>query len=181
MTLLLIAGIGLMVGFFMLYAAARQDAIFRDHMTHHLSAELTGAEKELAARALDYAWWDEMARHTAAVDVAWLDKQVGRYVNAIFGVSAVLLLDGEDRPVYVTVESSHREADTRRIVEHGLETLIRRARAKPISLPEPATGIVTIHDVPHLAAVVQVTPFAEPAPPGNRPVLVFATSLPGVV
>lgn len=105
---------------------------------------LAGIERDLAAIALDYSYWDQAVEKLVyALDVAWADANVGLYTYEAHGIQSMYVLDGDDRPVYAVVEGERRGENPHKRFAGGLATLVGRARATPPERPPvPAMGLL---------------------------------------
>ncbi|HET6522708.1 MAG TPA: diguanylate cyclase, partial [Geminicoccaceae bacterium] len=140
----LVAGAMGVVGGFVLYAAAEQDAFAAESSVRLGWNALGAAERRLARLAKDYAWWDDAVAHLHdAPDPAWADDNIGRWVYDEHGIEMSFVLAPGGYTVYASVHGERREIEAAALLSAAaLGRLAERARAAPPAHPEPAVGLV---------------------------------------
>jgi diguanylate cyclase (GGDEF)-like protein/PAS domain S-box-containing protein len=86
------------------------------------------------------------------------------------------VVDGQNATTYASVEGERAAIDAFATLSHGLDRLIRRARAAPMDEPEAANGVLALGDDVVMVGVSAVT-LEENAdfdlPPGPRVVIIY--------
>jgi diguanylate cyclase (GGDEF)-like protein len=93
---------------------------------------------ELALQQETVAIWDIAATQMVAPvpDLAWVDANVGQWLNSIFGHDEVFVLDGYDRPIYASVGGKRVSLERFAALAPDLRVLISGVRDETA----PVTG-----------------------------------------
>ena len=165
---------------FVAYSAARQSRDAQEQATRAIRHALETKAEEVARTTQDYAWWNDAVRHLdLEFDLGWADNNVGRYIHDTFGYDVTFVIGRDDRTRYTTIHGERRMADAFQLAP-GLEHLIAKARAIPRDQPGAMSAYLMLDGVIAMVGVSPITPeHTEPidAPPGRRPVLVYAQRL----
>jgi diguanylate cyclase (GGDEF)-like protein/PAS domain S-box-containing protein len=176
----LVAAAMLAIVVFVSYTAARHSRDAQEQATRAIRHTLETKVEEVARTTQDYAWWNDAVRHLdTGFDVDWADGNVGRYIHETFGYDVTFVIDRDDHTRYATVDGERRIADAFQLAPR-LERLIARARAIPRDQPGAVSGYLALDGGIVLFGASPITPeLTEPieAPPGPRPVLVYAQRL----
>ncbi len=100
------------VGWFgLLWTADQFNRISAQHQVEATRRALNNAIDELAYQQQSVAQWTllDAVLHGSTPDQHWLHANVGRRMRAMFGHDATLILNGDDRPVYASIEGKQRD------------------------------------------------------------------------
>ncbi len=127
--------------------------------------------------AKDYSWWNNSVQHLVlSFDPEWADLNIGFYIFENHGYEMSFVVDGQNRTTYSSVEDKRTDTDAFTTLSHGVDRLIREARATPMNQPEPASGLLAIDGKVVMVGVSAVT-LEENAqielPPGPRSVIIY--------
>ena len=176
----LVAAAMLAIVLFVAYSAARQSRDAQEQATRATRHALETKAEEIARTAQDYAWWNDAVRNLDfELDLTWADNYIGRYIHETFGYDVTFLIGRDDRTRYMTIDGERHTADAFELAP-GLEDLIAQARAIPRDQPGAVSAYLMLDGVIAIFGVSPITPEpTEPidAPPGSRPVLVYAQLL----
>ncbi|MFM2099002.1 MAG: Cyclic di-GMP phosphodiesterase Gmr [Pseudomonadota bacterium] len=180
------------------YSGQRMDKDALDQQTalvdNALSARLARGLGELRS----VAWWDDAVKYSAAktFNKAWLDREIGAYMNESYHHDRLMILDEQNKPVYVYGENTGLSSPILRGDLRAVQGIIQQARggpdvsprvkstAKPGTLYEIAAfksrrfsrgfgAVVKIRGAPALAMASLITPSFDTNlnPPTRRIVL----------
>jgi diguanylate cyclase (GGDEF)-like protein/PAS domain S-box-containing protein len=174
--ILVAVAMSVVVGFIW-FSAGNQDEIALQQSIKSVDAALDRRIDQVGRLAKDYSWWNDSAQHLAiALDPEWADLNIGFYIYENHGYEFSFVVDGANRTTYASVEMERAEIDAFATLGHGLDRLIRQARAAPMDEPEPATGLLAVGEDVVLVGVSAVT-LEENAdfelPPGPRVVVIY--------
>ena len=127
--------------------------------THLARAAIRQITDDLARGAQDYTWWDESVRRVVvSLDRGWAGHLWGYYQENYRGNQIVMALAPDDS-VIMTWHDSRAWFDGEPVVMGpGLDILIEKARAMPLTRPSPVTGWVLIDGEVYAVAVGAITP-----------------------
>jgi diguanylate cyclase (GGDEF)-like protein len=139
------------------------------------------------------AWWDDALLNSSAsnLNVEWLDREIGSYMNESYNHDRVMILDEDNRPVYVYGDEISLGSGVLARDLKAAAPVIRQARGGPDVSPRVATSakpgelyetakfngrrysrgfgaIVSIDGKPALAMASLITPSYDTS--GNPPV-----------
>jgi sensor domain CHASE-containing protein len=165
---------------FVAYSATRQSRDAQEQTTRAIRHTLETKAQEVARTTQDYAWWNDSVRHLdLEFNPAWAENNIGRYIRDTFGYDVTFVIGRDDRTRYTTFQGERRIANAFQLAP-GLEHLSAKARAIPRDQPGAISAYLMLDGVIAMFGVSPITPeHTEPidAPPGPRPVLVYAQRL----
>jgi diguanylate cyclase (GGDEF)-like protein/PAS domain S-box-containing protein len=184
----ILALIGALVGLtiaiaalFIWYSVREQDKDSRDGSIAAMSEYLGGRVRTVGRIAKDYAWWNDAVQHLQLkLNEDWANRNIAGYLYDTFGLDASLVVDGRGRTVYASLDGERADIEAPALIGHGLDELIRRARAGSGEEPHPAAGLVDLDGQVAIAAVCPLSPEADGAltvPPGEPSFLIVAKRL----
>lgn len=161
--------------------------------SERLVQSLTAAEaKKMAARAKDYAWWDDAIRNLLIdYNQVWAAGNIGWYQTDNADVKQTVVLSGDNRVIYAQRDGKDLESPTLAdVYGEALLPLVRAARApdarsvardKSIE-PVPVSGFIRAGD--HIWAVGACVLTSEgeddsPVLPDDKATLLFARQIDG--
>jgi diguanylate cyclase (GGDEF)-like protein len=178
MFLVLAGGAGF-VAALIYYAAVTQDREAVRTGEAMARAVLTAQERQLGRVARDYAHWDDAVRNLAIEpDKAWADLNIGEDLTRNFGITGVLVIDGENKVISQRQSGQAIPPQSIRRWSTGVEALLSAARDGAGPPPVPATGILRAGDGLEMLSVAALVPNSDASL--NRPspaLLVLAQEL----
>jgi diguanylate cyclase (GGDEF)-like protein/PAS domain S-box-containing protein len=174
--ILVAVAMSVLVGF-VWFSANNQDQIALEQSIESVNEAMARKIDQVGRQAKDYSWWNDSAQHLAvSLDPGWADLNIGSYIYDLHGFELSFVVDGTNATTYASVEGERAEIDAFQTLSHGLERLIRQARAAPMDEPEPANGLLAIGGEVVIVGVSAVT-LEENAnfelPPGPRVVIIY--------
>lgn len=161
MFLLLAGGTGF-VAALIYYAAVTQDREAVKSSEAVARAVLTAQERHLGRVARDYAHWDDAVRNLVVEpDEEWATLNVGEDLTRDFGVTSVLVIDGENRVISQRQSGRPVAPQSIRRWAGGIEPLLTAARNAATSPPVPATGLLRVEDRLEMLSVVALVPHSD--------------------
>lgn len=147
--------------------------------TQHLARSMLASKMQaLRSLAMDSAWSDDAFDHlVGGIDLAWADRNLGGYLTLAHGVSASIVVSGDDRTLVAYLGGEQAELDAFEYIPAGLRTLVDNARRGFLHTPDAVVGMTKIGGRVHLVAVSPLTSASKPWTPPDakrRPVLVLA-------
>jgi signal transduction histidine kinase len=143
-------------------AARSQDQLAANESQQTMTATLAAHQRELAALARDYSFWNDAVANLVDVpSKEWADANIGQYLSATFHIASAFVVDGGDRAsmVYIEGEWQQNPPQLGSVLE-ALRPLFEAARGSAISGnwtqetgPEPAYGFVIWDGQPAMAAM----------------------------
>lgn len=122
--------------------------------------------ERLAVEQRNATVWDEAVRKVAVADTAWMENNLGVWMQEYFGHDMSFVLDPELKPIYAAVELETRSPDAFGEVEGILapmaasaRTMLLRGETDPEDMA--VTSYVTLANGPAIASVVPVIPDTE--------------------
>ena len=174
---ILVAVAMLVVVGFVWFSAKRQDQIALQHSIDSVRDAIASETSRVGSIAKDYSWWNDAAKYLVlSLDLQWADLGIGFYVYENHGYEMSIVVDGHDQTIYASDKDERAAIDAFETLAHGLDRLIREARAAPLDEPEPATGILAIGDEIVIVGASAITPEENAdfeMPPGPRHVIVY--------
>jgi two-component system cell cycle sensor histidine kinase PleC len=142
-------------------AARSQDQLAASESQMTMTATLAARQRELAALARDYSFWNDAVENLVAVpSKEWADANIGEYLSTTFHVATAFVVDGQDRTGMAYVEGQWQDPQQVAPVREPLRPLFDKARASAVAGnwttdtgPDPAYGFVIWAGQPALAAV----------------------------
>ena len=126
---------------------------------HLARAAIRQIADDLVRGAQDYTWWDESVRRVVvSLDRGWAGHLWGYYQENFRGNQIVMALAPDDS-VIMTWHDSRAWFDGKPVeMGPGLDILIEKARAMPLTRPDPVAGWVLIDGDVYAVAVGAITP-----------------------
>lgn len=114
-------------------AIARQQALIDNAFTTRLNR----AVGELRS----VAWWDDTVKYTApeTFDTAWLDREIGSYMNESYHHDRLIIFDEQNRPIYVYGEGTGLGTPKLATDIAATRDVLRQARGGPDISPRIET------------------------------------------
>jgi diguanylate cyclase (GGDEF)-like protein/PAS domain S-box-containing protein len=163
------------------FSAQRQDEIALEHSIDSVRDAILRKTEEVGRVAKDYSWWNDAARYlVVSFDLEWADLNIGSYLYVNFGYEMSFIVDGADATIYASTGEGRVERDAFETLSHGLDRLIEAARAAPMDVPEPATGLLAVGDEVVMVGASAITPEENgevELPPGPRSVMIHVKRL----
>jgi PAS domain S-box-containing protein len=162
------------------YAAREQDRAALAQETAVVGANLREEFNRLAKLSRDFSWYDLAVESLIErLDLAFARDTIGRYLNQSHGVDVALVVDAENRDVFLAENGRQSAKPGVARVEGGLVDLIEEVRASSEIEPAPASGFVVIDGAFYLAAASAITPSYNygRVPGSQRGVLVLGERL----
>ena len=177
----LVAVAMLVVVGFVWFSANNQDQIALRQSIDSVGDAIRRKTDQVGLVAKDYSWWTDSFRNLdQSFDPEWAHTNIGSYIYDLHGFELSFVIDRADRTIYGQIDGESTAAEAAALLSHGLERLIRQARAAPLEEPQPATGLLALGEQIVMVGVSAVTPEegAEVVlPPGPRAVLVYVKKL----
>lgn len=154
----------LAMAFVLISAADNLDRVQREDNLRAVNAIVDHALEDLLTTAGDYSNWDESYLQITApeIDQAWADENIGAYVTEQFGFTDVIVLNGENKFVFVHEADEEDGGELPAYVGTPDATLLRLAEtvrsADEVPGPRTASGFVKIAGELHFAAAGLVFP-----------------------
>jgi signal transduction histidine kinase len=134
-------------------AARNEDEHARAQSVELARSAVAAALRDLGHTVRSYAWFDDaVERLFVAPDAEWAASYVGAAITRTVGVDRVVVLDGQDRPVFFFVDGQPAPTDQVDLPVPAMAALARRARATAAEHPSPATDLVMFGDMLRIAA-----------------------------
>ncbi len=177
-----IISISLLVTCGLVWASAQLLNRNAEATTQHLARSMLASKMQaLRSLAMDSAWSDDSFNHLVRrLDQAWADRNLGGYLTVAHGVSASIVVSGDDRTVAAYLGGERTKVDAFQYIPDGLRTLVDIARRGFLHKPDAVVGLTTIGGRVHIVAVSPLTSTSSPwaaSEAGRRPVLVLAQVL----
>lgn len=187
-------------------AAEQADQVSAGRQAHEVALTIDDALDELAQSQSGIAIWNPavLEARKPHPDRAWLDSNVGTWLNSVFAHDADFILNADDAPIYAVVAGVGRDPARFRAVAATAQPLIDAARGRvriPPNrherLPGPAlaprstvrtsaraihaTDLVTLNGRPAVMSVMRMIPDSPAVrqTPGREPLLVSLRYLDG--
>lgn len=150
--------------------------------TQHLARSMLASKMQaLRSLAINSAWSDDSFDHLiGAFDRDWADRNLGGYLTRAHGVSASMVVSGDDRTIAAYLKGEQAELDAFQHIPAGLRTLVDNARKGFLRTPDAVVDLTKIDGRVHLVAVSPLTSASSPWGPSEasrRPVLVLTQVL----
>ena len=166
---------------FIWFSANNQDEIALRQSIGSVREFIQRKTAQVGLVAKDYSWWTDLFRNLdLAFDPEWADTNIGSYIYELHGFELSFVVDRDDRTIYGQIDGEPTDVAAVALLAHGLDRLIREARAAPLAEPQPATGLLALGDEIVMVGVSAVTPEQGAdvtLPPGPRVVLVYVKKL----
>jgi len=123
---LIAAGLGL-------YLAARgSDDLSVERQARSVRHSLELSIDEIALQQETVAVWDESAQKLTSrpIDLGWVHDNIGSWLHRIFQQDEVMILDGEDRPLYASIEGRPVAPARYQQLARDLRVMIARVRGQ---------------------------------------------------
>ncbi len=128
--------------------------------TEHLArAAMRQITDDLVRGAQDYTWWDESVRRVVvSLDRAWAGHLWGYYQENFRGNQIVMALAPDDSVIMTWHDSRAWFDGVPVVIEPDLDLLIEKARAMPVTRPDPVSSWMLIDGEVYAVAVGAITP-----------------------
>jgi diguanylate cyclase (GGDEF)-like protein len=180
-------------------AAYQADRISAERQEQEVKLAINAALDELAQSQAGVAIWSSLVLELREPrpDWAWVDDNVGTWLNYVFSHDADIILDANDKPVYAIRDGVRADPASFATYADAASPLIEAARERTRDAPNPherlpgrgigprttvrtspraihATDLVLIHGRAAAMSVMRVIPEASDAAltPGREPLLV---------
>ena len=135
--------------------------------------------RNLGLTASDYAMWKEAFQHAhETFDPAWLDENVGIWVDRRFKIELTFVIGPAGRTIYGAVNGKRTDGDAAFFLDTGFASLLQASRE---AVPESSErhGLISTRFGPGLVAIATIMPQdkAIDLTPGQRSSLVFVRLL----
>lgn len=112
---------------------------------------------------MEYGYWDEaVAKIVYEYDPQWARSYFGPELNETMGISAVYVLDGDNRSVLSVELGEFVERNPMRLFDGRVDAMIAQARDVPIDGPPVvARSILSDGTTYHLVAALRMTDYGE--------------------
>ncbi|HEV7346070.1 MAG TPA: bifunctional diguanylate cyclase/phosphodiesterase [Devosia sp.] len=151
-------------------ALERQSAMFE----HVMEAQRARLEHELASVAVRD---DTLINTKLMFNFTWVDRNLGRWMNAFFGHSRTVVLDDLAQPLYLSENGVSVEPQNYRRIASAVQHLVNQVRARaPTSLSSGTASVSDFALVEGQPAIVSVMPITSdtgviPQSPGTEPLI----------
>ena len=142
-------------------ASVGQNRVALDDSERLVRALMSSEAKLMAARAKDYAWWDDAVTNLLIdFDQTWAAGNIGWYLTDNVGVTQTVVLSGDNRVIYAQRDGQDFESPTLESVDGTALVPLARAARGPrahatardgTTEPVPVSGFVQVGD--HIWAV----------------------------
>ena len=158
------------------FGIARLNQYAVDRSERILESGLAYVEEDLTAQTGDYAFWnDAVLNLTTKFDADWADDNVGIWAFENLGITASLVLDANNRPVYA-MQEGRRISEPSAMLAPQLLALANRVRQLPDEPPYAEHIYFTFQDRTYLvaaSALLDEETMLENAPKEGICVLLF--------
>ncbi len=163
MFLVLAGGAGF-VAALIYYAAITQDREAVRTSEAMARAVIAAQQRQLGRVARDYANWDDAVRNLSVTpDENWAALNVGEDMTRNFGVTTVLVIDGENRVIGQRQDGQAVQPQSIRRWTSGADVLLNAARDAAGPPPVPATGLLRGPNGLEMLAVAALVPHNDPS------------------
>lgn len=141
-------------------AAHSQNRLAIESAQHLAGSALRVEAEHIAGFVRDYAFWNDAAEHLAETfDAGWADSNMGAWANENLGMSATLVVDGDLRVIFGSVDGEIQGAGLLSRLSGELPALVSivaGAAGDPGNAPESETSYMELDGVPAIAAAAVV-------------------------
>ncbi|MBB5687525.1 putative bifunctional diguanylate cyclase/phosphodiesterase [Sphingobium boeckii] len=130
----------------------------------------------------DYAMWDEAVLHLVQrFDSGWADDNLGPYLGNTRGYEYVIVVDGQDRPIYAYSKGRRDRsgADPRTLIGPAFAHSLDAVRKMPASSDPIVSGFSRAGDTLYIYSVAAIVPLTSKVqlPPGRPYAMIVATEV----